>query len=62
LVCEPEHGPLIFESNEETKELNHMNDSEQLEDLMTEASNETIRSCGFKTNNLCMVAGLGEDR
>ena len=29
---------------------------------MTEASNETVRTCDFKTNNLCMVAGLEENR
>jgi len=62
LVCEPEHRPLVFESNEEIEELNHINDLEQLEDLMVEASNETIRSCVFKTNNLCMVVGLEEDK
>lgn len=48
LVCEREHGPLLFESNKQTEELNHMNDSEQPEELMTEASNETLRSCVFK--------------
>lgn len=39
-----------------------MNDSKQPEDLMTEASNETERSCIFKINDLCMIAGLEEDR
>jgi len=39
-----------------------MNDSEQLEDSMAKESNETIRSCGFKADNLCMVAGLEEYR
>jgi len=48
LVCELEHGPFLFESNEEKKDLNHMNDLEQPEDLMAEASNETIRSCVLK--------------
>lgn len=61
LVCETKQGPLLFESDQETEELNHMNDSKQSEDLMTEASNETVRSCVFKTDNLCMVAGLEED-
>ena len=60
MVCEPEHAPLLFESNEETEESNHINDSEQPQDLMVEASNETLRSCVFKTNNLCMAAGLEE--
>lgn len=64
LVCELEHGPLLFKSNKETKErstkdlLNHMKDSEQQEDLMAEASNETARSYVFKTDNLCMIAGI----
>jgi len=62
LVCEPERGPLLFESDEEPAELDHMNDSEQPEDLMTEASNETVRSCDFKTDNLCTVVGLEENR
>ena len=35
LICYPESGPLLFESDEELEELNHMNDSKQLEDLMT---------------------------
>ena len=39
-----------------------MNDSKQPEDLMTEASNKTIRSCDFKTNDLCMIAGFEEDK
>lgn len=29
---------------------------------MTEASNETERSCIFKINDLCMVVDLEEDR
>jgi len=29
---------------------------------MTKASNETTMTCDFKTNNLCMVAGLKENR
>ena len=61
-ICYPESGPLLFESDEELEELNHMNDSKQLEDLMTEASNKTVRSCDFKTNDLCVIAGLEEDR
>jgi len=61
-ICELELGPLLFESDEETEELDHMNDSKQLEDLMTEASNETERSFIFKINDLCMIAGLEEDR
>jgi len=61
-ICEPECGPLLFESDEELEELNHMNDSEELEDLITEASNETRRSCIFKTNDLFTIAGLEEDR
>lgn len=36
-LCYPENGPLLFESDEELEELNHMNDSKQPEDLMTEA-------------------------
>jgi len=62
LICEPERGPLLFENDEEPVELDHMNDLEQPEDLMTAASNETIRSCDFKTDNLCMVAALEENR
>ena len=29
-ICYPESGPLLFESDEELEELNHMNDSKQL--------------------------------
>ena len=36
-ICYPESGPLLFESDEELEELNHMYDSKQPEDLMTEA-------------------------
>ena len=63
LVCEPEHSPLLFQSNEDTEEkstkdlLNHMKDSEKQEDLMAEASSETARSYVFKIDNLCMFAG-----
>ena len=39
-----------------------MNDLELLEDLITETANEAIRTCDFETYNLCMVAGLEEDR
>ena len=38
LICEPKRGPLLFEIDEEPEELNHMNDSKQPEDLMTEAA------------------------
>ena len=38
-----------------------MNDSKQPKDLMTEASNKTVRSCDFKTNDLCVIEGLGEE-
>lgn len=62
LICYPESGPLHFESDEEIEEFNHMNDSKQLEDLMIEASNKTGRTCDFKTNDLCMIAGLEEDK
>lgn len=61
-ICEPKYGPLLFESDEEPEELNHMNDSKQPEDLMNEASNETRISCIFKINYLCMIASLEEDR
>lgn len=59
-LCYPESGPLLFESDEELEELNHMNDSKQPKDLMSEASNKTVRSCDFKTNDLCVIAGLEE--
>lgn len=39
-----------------------MTDSQQQEDLMNKASNETIRTCDFKIDNLCMVAHLEENR
>ena len=42
--------------------LNHMKDSEQQEDLMTEVSSETIRSYYFKYDNLCMITGFTGDR
>jgi len=61
LLCYPESGPLLFESDEELEELNHVNDSKQPEDLVTEASNKTVRSCNFKTNKLCVIAGLEEE-
>jgi len=35
---------------------------EQQQDLMTESSNETIRSCCFETDKLCMIAGIVEDK
>lgn len=60
-ICYPESGPLLFESDEELEELNHMNDSKQPEDWMTEASKNTVRSCDFKTNDLCVIAGLEEE-
>lgn len=62
LICEPECGPLLFESDKETTELGHMNDLEKTKDLMIEASNESIRTYDFKTDNVCMVAGLEENR
>ena len=66
-VCEPEYGPLLSESNEETKKestegLNHMKDSEQQGDMMTEASSETTRSYVFKTDNLCMIVGIAVEK
>jgi len=63
VVCEPEHGPLLDKSGEDTEKmsigdiLNHMEDSKQQEDLMTEASSETKRSYDFKSDNLCVNAG-----
>jgi len=62
-VCEPEYGPLLSESNEETEkesteELNHRKDSEQQGDMMTEASSETTRYYIFKIDSLCMIAGI----
>ena len=42
--------------------LSHVEDLEQQEDLMTESSNETIRSCGFKTDNVCVVVGFARGK
>jgi len=39
-----------------------VNNSKQPEHLMTEASNETKRSCIFRINDFCMISGLEEDR
>ena len=61
-ICEPELGPLHFESDEEPEQLDHMNDSKYPEDLMSKASSETKRSCIFKINDLCMIASLEENR
>lgn len=40
-IYELESQPLLFESDEELEELNHMNDQKQPEDLMTQESSET---------------------
>ena len=49
LICEPEYGPLLFESNDVTEEkyteeLNQMKNSEQQWNMITKASSDTIRS------------------
>ena len=42
--------------------LSHVEDLEQQEDLMIESSNETIMSCGSKTDKLCVIAGIAENK
>jgi hypothetical protein len=64
--CEPEQGSILGEGDGEDVEERHVESlmdcvesSEQHEDLMmSEASNETIGSYVFQTDNLCMIAGL----
>ena len=68
LVCELKQDPIFDESDEDTGKrsiediLNHMKDLQQQEELQTEVSSETIRSYDFKSDNLCMIAGLTGDR
>ena len=63
LECEAEQGQIFDENDEDVEKrsigdlLDHMEDSEQQEDLMTEASSETKRSYDFKSDNLCINAG-----
>ena len=42
--------------------MNHMKDSEQQGDMMIDASSETTRSYVFKTDSLCMIAGIAEEK
>ena len=63
LTCGPEYGPFLSESNDvieekSIEELNQMKDSEQQRDISIEASSETTRSYVFKTNDLCVMAGI----
>jgi len=54
---------VLEEAEKKTIEdfLSLVEDLEQQEDLMTESSNKTIRSCGFEVDKLCVIAGIAED-
>ena len=62
LICEPEFGSLLLESENVTKdksteELNQVKDPDQQREMLNEASSKTTRSDVFKTNNLCAIEG-----
>ena len=54
---------MLEESEMESIEYfsSHVEDLEQQEDWMTESSNKTIGSCGFKFDNLCVITGFAGD-
>ena len=64
-ICEIEHGEIVGEDEDWRSEedlMNHMKDLEQEGDVMTKASSETTRSYAFKTDSLCMIAGIAREK
>ena len=67
LMCKLEYDSLLDDSNEDIEErtieyfLNFVESSEQQEGLMIETLREAKRSTDFKSDNLCMFAGIKHD-
>jgi hypothetical protein len=59
--CELEQGSFVVDDVDKIpieSLMNYVESSKQHEDLMTKTSNEAREPCVFKTDNLCMIAGL----
>jgi len=61
-IKQPSEG--LEEIEEETIEgfLNYVKDLKQQGDMMTEPSSETTKSYVFKTDSLCMMAGIAGEK
>jgi len=62
--CESEQGSFVVDDVDKIlfeSLMNYVESSKQNEDLMTKTSNEDREPCIFKTDNLCMIAGLADN-
>lgn len=60
-ICEAEHGEVLVKDEDwryVEDLMNYCENSRQQGDMMVEASSDTTKSYVFKTDSLCMIAGI----